>query len=89
MMAQSPKSKPDAARNFSANFSKMAEKLGVTVPAAWPAGASLLTQAYEACRRCDADEVCADRLKRAPESIQLPPDFCPNAAELSRANKRK
>lgn len=88
MMAQAPKSKPEAARRFSANFSKMAKKAGVSVPAAWPAGSSLLVQAYEACRRCESDEVCADWLERTPDSIQLPPEFCPNAAELTRLKKR-
>lgn len=85
MMAQAPKSKPEAARKFSA----MAKKVGVSVPAAWPAGSSLLVQAYEACRRCEVDEVCADWLKRTPDSIQLPPEFCPNAAEVGRMNKSK
>ena len=88
-MAQSPKSKPESARNFSANFSKMAEKLGVTVPAAWPTGTSQLMQAYAACQRCVAEQACTDWLKRTPDSIQLPPEFCPNADELTRANKRK
>jgi hypothetical protein len=85
MVAQTPKSKPDAGRKFSA----MVGKLGVTVPATWPVGASLLTQAYDACRRCDADEICTDWLKEAPDSIQLPPASCPNAAESIRAKKRK
>ncbi len=89
MMTQTPKSKPDAARNFSANFSKMADKLGVTVPAAWPTGVSQLTQAYEACRRCDADEICTDWLKDVPDPVQSPPEFCPNAAGLTRTHKRK
>ncbi len=84
-MAQVSKRKHDAADNFSA----MAEKLGVTVPAAWPSGLSQFTQAYEACQRCDADEVCADWLVRASDSIQLPPEFCPSRAEFTRANKPK
>lgn len=86
MMAQAPKPKPDAARNFSG----MAKKLGLpTVPAAWPTGMAQLTQAYAACQRCAAEEACADWLKRAPDTIQLPPEFCPNAAEFTRANKKK
>ena len=89
MMAQAPKSKADSARKASANFSKMAEKMGVTVPAAWPTGMAQFAQAYEACQRCDADEVCADWLKRAPDSIQLPPEFCPNADEFTRVKKAK
>jgi hypothetical protein len=56
MIAQLPKSNPDAAHNFSA----MAEKTSVTVPAAWPSGVSQLAQAYEAYRRCDTGRVCAD-----------------------------
>ena len=84
-MAQALKRKSDPARNFSA----MVEKLGVTVPAAWPSGLSQFTQAYEACQRCDADEVCADWLARAPEFIQSPPEFCPNRAEFTRTNKLK
>ena len=67
----------------------MAEKLGVTVRAAWPTGLSQVTQAYEACRRSEANEVCADWLKRAPDSIQLPPAFCPNAGEFTGAYKKK
>lgn len=86
MMAHGPKSKPEAARNFAV----MAGKLGLSsVPAAWPTGMSQLTQAYEACRRCDAEEVCADWLKRVPDSIQLPPAFCPNAAVLTRMTRAK
>ncbi len=85
MMAQMPKPKPDLARNFSA----MVQKMGTPVAAAWPSGMSQLTQAYEACRRCDADAVCADWLERAPNSIQLPPEFCPNAAEFTRMNRTK
>ena len=77
MMAQAPKRKSDPARNFSA----MAEKLGVTVPAAWPSGMAQFAQAYEACRRCDADEVCADWLKRAPE-------FHPSAARVLPERRR-
>ena len=84
-MAQAPKRNSDPARNFSV----MAEKLGVTVPAAWPTGMAQFTQAYEACRRCEADEVCADWLARAPDSIQVPPEFCPNRAEFARGNKPK
>lgn len=85
MFAQVRKQSPDKARNFPA----MAEKMGLpTVPAAWPTGMASLTQAYEACRRCDDDKVCADWLKHAPDSIDLPPGFCANAAELTRAAKK-
>jgi Family of unknown function (DUF6455) len=86
MMVQVPKRKPDAAGNFLG----MAEKLGLaTVPAAWPSGMAQLTQAYAACQRCVAEEACADWLTRTPDSIQLPPEFCPNAAEFTRANRKK
>ena len=85
MMAHQAKKKQDAARNFAV----MAEKLGVTVPAAWPSGTSQLMQAYAACQRCVAEDTCADFLAHAPDSIQLPPEFCPNAAEFTRLNKTK
>lgn len=84
MAAQAPKRMPDLA----GNFSTMAEKLGLS-PAAWPSGVSLLAQAYEACRRCEAEEGCAEWLKAAPDSIQLPPDFCANAVEFTRAREAK
>jgi hypothetical protein len=87
MMAHQAKHKPDAARNLSANFDRMAGKLGVTVPAAWPSGISPLMQAYAACQRCAAQEACTDFLAKAPDSIQLPPKFCPNEAEFTRLNK--
>lgn len=80
MMAQTPKSKPEA-------HPVMARKLS-TVPAAWPTGMSQLTQAYAACRRCDVDETCGDWLEHTG-SIRLPPEFCPNADELTGARKRK
>ena len=63
MMAHQAKKKQDAARNFAV----MAEKLGVTVPAAWPSGTSQLMQAYAACQRCVAEDTCADFLAHAPE----------------------
>lgn len=86
MFAPAPPMKPDAA----ANFSGVARKMGLpTVPAAWPTGMASLRQAYEACRRCDSDEACADWLARAPNAIQMPPAFCPNAAELTRANTKR
>lgn len=86
MIAQAPKPKPDSTRNFPV----MAEKLGLpTVPAAWPSGMASLTQAYEACRRCEAEEVCTDWLARTADSIRMPPAFCPNASEFSRAAKKK
>lgn len=84
-MAQTPKSKSDAERKISA----MAEKSGDTVPAAWPSGMGQSTQAYAACRRCVADCACADWLDRAPGSIELPPAFCPHAAELIHAPQKK
>lgn len=85
MFVQARKPKPDVARKFAA----MAEKVGATVPAAWPSGLSQLSQTYEVCRRCDADKLCADWLKKAPDSVQLPPEFCPNGAEFARLNKAK
>ena len=85
MMAHQVKQKRDATRNFTV----MAKKLGVTVPAAWPSGVSPLMQAYATCQRCVAEEACADFLAKAPDSIQLPPEFCPNAAEFARMNKAK
>ena len=68
----------------------MAGKLGLsTAPAVWPSGLWLLVEAYDTCRRCEAEPVCADWLARAPDSIEVPPDFCPNAATFSRAMKAK
>lgn len=79
-------SKPEAAHNFGV----MAGKLGLsTVPAAWPTGLSQLAQVYEACRRCEAGEVCTDWLNRTSDSIQMPPEFCPNAAELTRMTRAR
>jgi Family of unknown function (DUF6455) len=70
------------------NMAKMSERLGLsTVPAAWPASISQLAQAIDACQRCDADELCNDWLARAPQIVKLPPEFCPNAAELNRAKQ--
>jgi hypothetical protein len=72
------------------NMAKMSERLGLsTVPAAWPAGVSQLAQAIDACQRCDVDELCSDWLARAPQTVKLPPDFCPNAAEFTRAKQAK
>lgn len=88
MMVQSPKTKPDAP-GAGGNFSAMADKLGVTVPAAWPSGMAQLSDAYAACQRCVADKACADWLARMPDSIQLPPEFCPNHAEFARMNGTK
>jgi hypothetical protein len=86
MRMQSREAKLDAAHNFSG----MAKKLGLpTVPAAWPTGMAQLTQAYAACQRCAAEEACSDWLERAPDTIQLPPEFCPNAVEFTRANRKK
>lgn len=56
MLMQVRKRMSEAARNFLAR----GEKERVPVPAAWPTGMAQLTQAYEACRRCKGDEVCAD-----------------------------
>jgi len=58
-MFQAPKLKPDAP-DAARGFSAMTEKVGAPVPAAWPTGLSHLTQAYEACWRCDVDQTCAD-----------------------------
>lgn len=86
MFAHALKPKPEAGYNFPV----MAKKLRLpTVPAAWPTGMAVFAQAYEACRRCDVDEACADWLERAPDSIQVPPAFCPNAPELTRAKNKK
>lgn len=72
------------------NLAKMTERLGLsTVPAAWPTGVSQLAQAIDACQRCDADEVCGDWLARVPETIKLPPEFCPNAPALKHAKRAK
>lgn len=80
-----PKAEPDTVRNMAA----MTGKLGLdTAPAAWPTGVSLLAQAVASCQRCDASEVCADWLARAPKTIEVPPAFCPNAPELKRAKGR-
>jgi len=77
------RTEPDAVRNMAA----MTGKLGLdTAPAAWPTGVSLLAQVIASCQRCEAGEVCADWLARAPKTIELPPAFCPNAYELKRAN---
>jgi hypothetical protein len=55
--------------------------------ASWPAGVSLLAQMVDACQRCDADEVCADWLARAPKKIATPPAFCPNVDALKKSAK--
>jgi hypothetical protein len=44
------------ARKVSANFVAMAEKLDVTVPAAWPSGMAHIMQAYAACQSCGAQD---------------------------------
>ena len=84
-MAQAPKSKADTARKRSA----MAEKMGVTVPAAWPTGLSQVTQAYEACRRSEAYEVCADWLKRAPRFHPIAARVLPQRSRIHRRLKKK
>jgi hypothetical protein len=72
------------------NIAAMSDRLDLpSVPAAWPTGVSQLALAVEACRRCDADEVCTDWLARAPAKIATPPAFCPNAAVLARAKQPK
>lgn len=57
-------------------------------PASWPSGVSLLAQMVDACQRCETAEVCNDWLARAPDSIVLPPAFCPNADALVRAKRK-
>ncbi len=98
MMAHTMKRKPDAARDFPARFPAEAPAKsptvragmpGGTVPAAWPSGMSQLMQTYVACQRCVAQDACADFLTSAPDSIQMPPAFCPNEAEFARLNKVK
>ena len=72
---QSVDSSPDHVPNMAA----MTARVGIsTVPAAWPHGVSQLAQAIEACQRCDTAVVCTDWLRRAPNSFDLPPAFCPN-----------
>ncbi len=75
------------------NMATMTGRLGLDKaaanPASWPAGVSLLSQIIDACQRCDAGEVCNDWLVRAPNSIAVPPAFCPNADALTRAKKAK
>ena len=70
-----PKVSPDHVSNMAA----MTGRIGLsTVPAAWPRGVSHLAQAIEACQRCDTAVVCTDWLRRAPNTFDLPPAFCPN-----------
>jgi len=86
MLTVAPKANPDAVRNMAA----MTGKLGLdTAPAAWPTGVSLLAQAVDACQRCDTAAVCGDWLARAPKTIKLPPEFCPNAPAFKRAKQAK
>jgi hypothetical protein len=86
MLPLAPKTSPDRLANMTA----MTEKLGLaTVAAAWPAGVSQLAQAIDACQRCDTGDVCTDWLARAPKSIKLPPEFCPNAPEFKRVKQAK
>ncbi len=85
MPSVAPRAEPDAVRNMAV----MTGKLGLdTAPAAWPTGVSLLAQAIASCQRCEASEVCADWLARAPKTIELPPEFCANASEFKRAKKQ-
>jgi hypothetical protein len=77
---------PDTVRAMGA----MTDKLGLsTVPAAWPTGVSHLAQAIDACQRCDTAAVCTDWLRRAPNSIVVPPAFCPNADAFKRVKQAK
>ena len=85
MMVQSSKTKPVPPSNRAA----IAGRLGATVPAAWPSGMNHLTQAYVACQRCAAEEACTDWLAGTPSSIQVPPEFCPDAAGFGRINTVK
>ena len=57
------------------------------LPAAWPTGVSLLAQAVEACRQCEATEVCNEWLAQAPSRIAKAPPFCPNAETLAKVKK--
>ena len=41
--------------------------------------ASDLRSAVISCQHCAADETCQEWLVRAPENIDRPPAFCPNA----------
>jgi hypothetical protein len=38
-----------------------------------------LRSAVSTCQSCSADQACQEWLVRAPESIDKPPAFCPNA----------
>ena len=72
---------PKVSRDHVSNMAAMTARIGIsTVPAAWPQGVSQLARAIDACQRCDTATVCTDWLRRAPDSIDLPPEFCPNAA---------
>ncbi|MBI1204641.1 MAG: hypothetical protein GC182_19235 [Rhodopseudomonas sp.] len=95
MVSRVPTQPHDAVRNLGA----MAERLELAPvfeaaapanasPASWPSGVSLLAQMVDACQRCETAEVCNDWLARAPNSITVPPDFCPNADALVRAKRK-
>lgn len=81
---------PEAESVPTRNMAAMTRRLGLnTVPAAWPTGVSQLAIAVATCQRCSAGEVCSDWLLRAPKTIEVPPPFCPNAPEFTRAKKAK
>lgn len=72
----------------------MTDRLGLptvaaAIPATWPTGVSQLAQAIDACQRCDTEVMCTDWLKRAPNSIVVPPAFCPNESFFKRAKQAK
>jgi len=69
----------DAARRWQ-NMCEMLDRLGLD-PSMLAHGrlASDLRAAVNRCQSCNADQVCLDWLVRAPECVDKPPAFCPNA----------
>ncbi len=49
------------------------------VPAAWPSGISRLG-AVAACDDCGVVAACEEWLKAAPDRVEAPPPFCPDAS---------
>lgn len=72
-------------------MAEMSQRLGIAPiqpqAASWPVGVSLLAQMIDACQRCEAEPVCNDWLVRAPDRIEAPPAFCPNADGLKQAKR--
>lgn len=62
------------------NMCAMLDRLGLDASAlAHGRLASDLRLAVTNCQNCSADESCQEWLVRAPEAIDRPPGFCPNA----------